>query len=76
QAKWMAKGTIEKRSKSESIKDRERREKEDRREAQTRADQRRLAGYGEIIPDRRQKTRRESTRRMLAKRRGKPRRKS
>ena len=70
--------TVEKdqRSKEEARKESERRDKTDRREKQKRADQRRLAGYGEIIPDRRVKTRRQIERRLATSpkraRRGRP----
>ncbi len=72
----MATQKMDKKGKSETDKERERREIADRREELKRADERRLAGYGEIIPDRRQKTRRDSERRLLIKRRAKARRKS
>lgn len=65
----MAKGRKEKRGKNKGGKHQDRREKTDRREKQIRADERRLAGYGEIIPDRRLKTRRLIARRLERKRR-------
>ena len=73
-ANSMATGNIDKRRKNKNQKDKERREKTDRRERQKRVDERRLAGYGEIIPDRRQKTRRLIARRLERKRRLKERR--
>lgn len=47
----------------------ERRNRIDRRSAEKRIDERRLLGYGEVIPDRRLKNRRGIKRRHLTKRR-------